>query len=243
MADDLLALLGAVDGRELRVGGEVWVLDTRGATILERPMGARQRFLKALADPNVAYILMLVGIYGIFFELSNPGSLAPGILGGICLLLALFAFQSLPINYAGVALLLLGVVLLILEVKVTSYGALTIGGLIAMVLGSLLLFDVSEGWGRVSLKVMIPALAVFAGFFILCVGLVVRAQGRPPFSGVAALVGERGRVVSAIPGGLDPGKVIFHGEVWNAVSEGPLGEGTHVEVMAIEGRTARVRGL
>jgi membrane-bound serine protease (ClpP class) len=237
------ALLDSLDGRMVEVEGVERSLATAGSEIREFPMGWRLRLLKALADPSVAYLLMLVGIYGIFFELSNPGALAPGILGGICLLLALFAFQSLPVNYAGVGLLLLGVVLLILEVKVTSFGALTLGGLTAMVLGSLLLFDSPGDWARLSLKVVLPAVAAFGGFFLLCVWLVVRTQRRPPVSGRAALVGERGRVVVPLAGGGAVGKVVFHGEVWNAVSEQALPEGATVEILEVEGRTVRVRAL
>jgi membrane-bound serine protease (ClpP class) len=241
LASSLDELLEKMDGKVVSINGVDHTLHTSGAEVEERPMNGRQRFLKALVDPSVAYILMLLGIYGLFFELSNPGSLAPGILGGICLLLALFAFQNLPINNAGIALLLLGMVLLILEVKVTSYGALTIGGLAAMVLGSLMLFDSEQAWARVSLKVMIPALAVFAGFFMLCVALVVRTHRRPAVQSIESLVGERGRVVDAIPGGSAPGKVVFHGEIWDAISELAIPEKSQVEVMGIEGRVARVK--
>ncbi len=241
MASSLDELLEKMDGKVVTIQGVDDTLHTAGAEVRELPMSGRQRFLRALVDPSVAYILMLLGIYGLFFELSNPGSLAPGILGGICLLLALFAFQNLPINYAGIALLLLGMVLLILEVKVTSYGALTIGGLASMVLGSLMLFDSQQSWARVSLKVMIPALTVFAGFFMLCVALVVRSHRRPAVQSKEALVGERGRVVDAIPGGSAPGKVVFHGEIWDAICEVAVAEQGQVEVVGIEGRVARVK--
>ena len=139
---------------------------------------------------------------------------------GICLLLALFAFQTLPVNFAGVGLILLGTILFILEVKVQSYGGLTIGGLVSLVLGSLLLFDSAEPWARISLGVMIPALLVFGGFFVLCLWLVVRGQRRPVATGKQSLVGSRGRVVAAIPGGARPGKVVCRGEVWDAVADG-----------------------
>jgi membrane-bound serine protease (ClpP class) len=206
-------------------------------------MTPRQRFLRALVDPNVAYLLFMLGIYGIFFELANPGSLAPGILGGICILLALFAFQGLPTNYAGVGLLLLGMVLLILEVKVTSYGALTLGGLAAMVLGSMILFDTPDEWARLSLSVVGPTVAVFAGFFVLCVWLVARSQRRPVVSGEQALVGETGRVVEAVGGGTRLGRVLFHGEMWHARSDLAIEAGDRIEVLAIEGRVAHVRRI
>lgn len=242
IANDLDSLLDQIDGMEVETESGSTTLATKDAIVDERPMSLRLAILKRLVDPNIAYILLLIGIYGLFFELSNPGALAPGILGGICLLLALFAMQSLPTNYAGVALLLLGTVLLILEVKVTSYGALTLGGLTALVLGSLLLFESPGEWARVSLKVMIPGLAGFAGFFVLCVWLVVRSQGRPVVTGMSTLIGLHARAVDAIePSGL--GKVVMRGEVWDASATDGVEQGQTVEVMAVEGRTVRVRPL
>lgn len=240
VAESRTDLLEQIDGRSVDVAGEDRTLVTRDAVIEIHAMSARQRFLRALVDPNVAYLLFLLGIYGIFFELANPGSLAPGILGGISLILALYAFQSLPTNYAGVGLMLVGVIMFILEVKVTSYGALTLGGLVAMVLGSMILFDTPGDWARVNLRVIVPAVAVTAGFFVLCVWLVVRGQRRAVVTGESALVGERGRVVEAIAGGDAPGKVIFHGEMWSARSDGAIAVGEPVEVEAIEGRVAHV---
>lgn len=243
---DLLAesrddLLQKLDGRTVVLAGEERQLATAEAVIEEHPMSARQRFLRALVDPNVAYLLFLLGIYGIFFELANPGSLAPGILGGIALILALYAFQGLPTNYAGVALILVGVVLFILEVKVTSFGALTLGGLAAMLLGSMILFDSPGDWARLSLRVIVPVVVVTAGFFVLCVWLVVRGQRRAVVTGEQALVGETGRVVEAIGGGEATGKVVFHGEMWRARSDEAIAAGEHAEVTAIEGRVAHVR--
>ncbi len=243
VAATLPALLDSLDGREVVVDGTPRVLHTRGAEMRWYEMSWRQNLLKRLADPNLAYILMLLGIYGLFFELSNPGALVPGILGGICLLLALFAFQTLPVNFAGVGLILLGTILFILEVKVQSYGGLTIGGLVSLVLGSLLLFDATEPWARISLGVMIPALVVFGGFFVLCIWLVVKGQRRPAITGKQSLVGSRGRVVAPIPGGLQPGKVVCHGEVWDAVAEVSLAAGLRIEVVEVNGRVARVRPL
>ena len=242
VADDLADLLDQIDGRLVEFEGGTRTLDTADAAVERRPMGFRMAFLKRLADPNVAYILLLLGIYGLFFELSNPGALFPGIIGGICLLLGLFALQSLPTNYAGIGLLLLGTILLILEVKVTSYGALSIGGLAALVLGSLMLFESPGEWARLSLKVMIPALLGFASFFLLCVWLVVRSQGRPSVAGARALVGESGRIVHGIvAGGI--GKAVLRGEVWDATADADLAEGDRIEVVSVDGRVARVRRL
>ncbi len=243
VAPTTAALLDSLDGRTVTLSAGERTLALAGAQVEERPMGTRRSLLKLLANPNVAYILMLIGIYGLFFELSNPGAFAPGILGAISLLLALFAFQALPVNYAGIALILLGTVLLILEIKVPSFGVLTIGGITALVLGSLMLFDSAQPWAQLSLRVMIPALAVFVGFFVLCVMLVMRGQRRQPVSGPQSLVGEQGRVVMAIGGGEARGKVVFHGEIWDAVADGPVAEKDRVEVTAIEDRVARVRPL
>jgi len=213
------------------------VIPTDAATeIVEVDPDLRQRMLKVLADPNVAYILMMLGIYGLFFELSNPGSFAPGVLGGICLLLALFAFQALPVSYTGVLLILLGVVLLVLEVKVTSFGVLSVGGVTALVLGSLMLFDSPNPWARISLRVLIPTVAIFAGFFLLCVWLAIRGQRRPVVTGKQALVGETGRVLQDVGGDDSPGKVVVHGEIWNATAAGPQATGARVRVLAVEGR-------
>ncbi len=241
IAPTLSAVIDSLQGRTVIVAGEEHTIETAGYILREHEMSGRQKLLKQLANPNVAYILMLLGIYGLFFELSNPGALVPGILGGICLLLALFAFQALPVNYAGVGLILLGVILLILEVKVTSFGGLTIGGLAALVLGSLMLFDADQPWAKVSLPVLIPSVAVFGGFFVLCVWLVIRGQKRPVVTGKAALVGEHGRVVEAIPGGSKPGKVVFHGEMWDAVAEEAISTADQVEVVTVEVRLAMVR--
>ncbi len=241
LAADLGAVLDSLRGRTVAVDTGTVVLPAEALTAEHRDPGLRQRLLKTLADPNVAYILMMLGIYGLFFELSNPGAFAPGVLGGICLLLALFAFQALPIDASGVLLILLGVVLLILEVKVTSYGVLSIGGVAALVLGSLLLFDSTAApWARVSLKVLVPTVAAFAGFFLLCVWLAVRGQRRPVTTGLGAMVGETGRVVRDLPGPDAPGKVIVHGEMWNATAAQPLPAGTRILVVEVQGRTVRV---
>ena len=240
IAFDLPALLDSLQGWSVIVDGEEMVLETADAEIVEREMSPRQQFLKVLANPNLAYILMMLGISGLFFELSNPGALVPGILGAICLLLALFAFQTLPVDYTGIALILLGVIMLILEIKVPSFGALSIGGVTALVFGSLMIFDSPEEWARLSLRVLIPTVIVFAGFFVLCVWLVVRAQKRPVTTGLGAMVGETGRLVQGIENPAEPGKVVCHGEIWEARADLPLAIDSRVRVVAVEGRVVRV---
>jgi len=240
IAANVPALLDSLQGRSVMVDGEMMVLETAEAGIVEHDMSPRQKLLKVLVNPNLAYILMMLGIYGLFFELSNPGALVPGILGGICLLLALFAFQTLPVDYTGIALILLGVIMLILEIKVPSFGALSIGGVTALVFGSLMIFDSPEEWARLSLRVLIPTVIVFAGFFVLCVWLVVRAQKRPVTTGLGALVGETGRLVQAIENPDQPGKVVCHGEIWDARADLPLALDSQVTVIAVQGRIVRV---
>ncbi|MEN8006390.1 MAG: nodulation protein NfeD [Candidatus Krumholzibacteriota bacterium] len=240
VAPNLPALLDSLQGREVVLDGRTLVLETAAAGIIEKTMSSRQKLLKALANPNLAYILMMLGIYGLFFELSNPGSLVPGILGGICLLLALFAFQTLPVDYTGVALILLGVIMLILEIKVPSFGALSIGGVTALVFGSLMIFDSTQEWARLSMRVLIPTVIVFSGFFILCIWLVVRAQKRPVTTGLKAMIGETGRLVQGIESSAEPGKMVCHGEIWDAMADGPLDLDSHVRVVAVEGRVVQV---
>jgi len=240
IAPHLPALLDSLQGRSVMVAGEVKVLETAEAEIIQQDMSSRQKFLKTLANPNLAYILMMLGVYGLFFELSNPGALVPGILGGICLLLALFAFQTLPVDYTGIALILLGVIMLILEIKVPSFGALSIGGVTALIFGSLMIFDSPEEWARLSLRVLIPTVMVFAGFFVLCVWLVVRAQKRPVITGLDALVGETGRLVQGIESPEEPGKVVCHGEIWDARADLPLAIDARVRVVAVENRMVLV---
>lgn len=236
----MAALLDSLDGRSVSIGGQEVILATADAALVSRPLSVRLKFLKQLVNPNLAYLLFLLGVYGLFFELSNPGSIIPGILGSISILLALYAFHALPVNYTGVGLILLGVILLILEVKVPSFGALSIGGIASLVLGSMMLFNSPQQWARVSLKIIIPAVAVFAGFFILCVMLVVRGQKRKPVTGLAAMIGEKGRVIEAIGGDEDAGKVIFHGEIWNAQSSRPIQVDAMIEVLEVKGRVAQV---
>lgn len=241
VAHDLNELFQKVEGRSVELPQGERELHLDDATVVRREMGLRHRILATLANPTLAYLLLLLGVYGIFFELSNPGSLFPGILGSIAIILALFAFQALPINYAGLGLILLAVVLFVLEIYVTSFGLLSIGGLAALVLGSLLLFDSPAEWARLSWTVIGPAVGVTALFFGTCIWLAVRGQRRPVVTGPRAMVGERGRVLEPIGGAGRVGKVLFHGEMWNAVSDGAVEVGATVEVLAIEGRIVRVR--
>ncbi len=238
VAENVPDLLAKVDGRVVKTPKGPVTLATKDAPVKRIEVRFRDRFLALITDPNVAYILMMVGMLGIFFELSNPGVVLPGVIGGICLILAFFAFQSLPINWAGLLLIVFGLILLIVEIKVVSHGVLTVGGIVAMVLGSLMLYDAPETGLRISWSVIIPTVGAIAGLVIIAVSFGVRALYRPATTGAAGMVGQVGVVRSA----LDPeGQVLIDGELWRAVSrDGPVGPGEAVEVRAMDGLTLTV---
>jgi len=231
IASDLNDLLSQIDGREIKTTKGVTKLTTKNIAINYSEMGMREKILDTLSNPNIAYILMMVGLLGLYFELSNPGAIFPGVIGGISLILAFFAFQTLPVNYAGILLILLALILFILEIKVTSFGMLSVGGIIALTLGSLMLFDSSVPFLRVSYDFLIPVVAVTSSFFILAIYLAVQAHRRKPTTGKEGLLGARGTVKSKI----DPrGKVFIHGEYWDATSDEVIPEDTQVEVLEVK---------
>ena len=238
IADSIPDLLDKIDGRVIKLPKGPVTLATKGAPVRPIEIGFRDKFLNVITDPNVAYVLMMLGMIGLFFELSNPGVVLPGVIGGISLILAFFAFQSLPINYAGLLLILFGIVLLIAEIKIVSHGVLAIGGMVSMALGSLMLFDAPEVGFRVSWLVIAPTVGATAGLFMFVVAAGVRALGRPPFTGAEGLVGRTGTVRER----LGPeGQVMVSGELWRAVVDGePLEPGAQVRVMAVDGLTLRV---
>ena len=238
VAPSLPALLDQVDGREVEVLDRKVALETANAEVRDIEAGLRFRILDTIANPNIAFVLMLIGIYGIFFELMNPGAILPGVVGGISLLLAFFALQALPVNYAGILLILFALVLFIAEVKVASYGLLTVGGVVAFVLGATMLFDAPGSLVRVSWSVIVPATLLTAGFFAFVMGLAWRTYRSRPTTGKEALVGEHGRVTARI----DPvGGVSVHGELWRARAEEPIEAGTEVVVVGVDGLTVTVR--
>lgn len=231
IATDLDDLLSQIDGREIKTAAGVKKLATKNIMVSHSEMGMREKILDTLSNPNIAYILMMLGFLGLYFELSNPGAIFPGVIGGISLILAFFAFQTLPINYAGVLLILLALILFILEFKVTSFGMLSVGGIISLTLGSLMLFDSSVPFLRVSFDIIIPVVTVTSAFFILAVFLAIKAHRRKPTTGREGLLGTTGIVKSKI----DPqGKVFIHGEYWDAVSDEMIPEETRVEVIEVK---------
>jgi membrane-bound serine protease (ClpP class) len=202
-------------------------------------MSLRQRLLSMLADPNVAYMLLMLGAAGLFFEISTPGVVLPGVIGGISLLLGLYALQLLPVNYAGLALIVLAIILFIAEIKVTSYGALTIGGIIAMILGSLMLFDAPPPLPGLSLWVVVPATLLVAAFFVFLVGAALKTLSQRPYSGREGLLQKVG--VALTPIDQKQGKVFVAGERWNARSKEPIEQEVEVEVVQIDGMTLLVK--
>lgn len=238
IADDRAALIDSLHGRLVGLESGRARIHTENARIVELEMGFRERVLSIISNPNVAYVLFLLGLLGLFFELSNPGTLLPGILGSICIILAFFAFQTLPVSAAGIMLILLSIVLFLLEIKVTSFGALSIGGVVSLVLGSLMLFRSPIPALRVSLEVLVPAVVVTAAFFIFAVGMGLRAQKRKKASGQEGLVGEVGVARTDVPSRgatASVGKVFVHGEIWNALASEPIPKDTRVRVVAVEG--------
>jgi membrane-bound serine protease (ClpP class) len=241
VSPSLADLLERIDGREVKKDSGVSRLRTKGAPLVRFPMDFRHRALAAIADPNVAYILMMIGIYGLFFELSNPGAVFPGVAGGIALILGFYAMQTLSADYAGLLMILLGVVLFLLEVKVHSYGALSIGGTVAMFLGSLMLFrSAADPWLRISWSVLATMIGVSVLFFSSVVWLVVRSRRARPMTGDEGMVGAVGEARSAFgPGGK--GRVFVEGELWEARSDEVVSRGDAVTVSGREGMTLRVR--
>jgi membrane-bound serine protease (ClpP class) len=240
IAENIPDLLAKVDGRTVKTAKGTVTLQTKDAPVKKIEIRFRDRFLALITDPNVAYILMMVGMLGIFFELSNPGSILPGVLGGISLILAFFAFQSLPINWAGLLLILFGVILLIAEIKVVSHGILTIGGVVAMLLGSMMLYDAPEAGSalRISWWVIVPAVGSTAGLVVFALSYGMRALYRTPTTGATGMVGQT--AVARTP--LAPeGQVAVQGELWRAVAQdGPIPAGDPVTIVGVDGLTLTV---
>lgn len=240
IAKDRDELLKKIDGRKVRTAFGERLIRTAGAKIIHEEMGFRQRVLDLISDPNIAYILMLLGIYGLFFELTNPGSIFPGVLGGICLILAFYAFQTLPVNYAGILLIILAIILFILEVKIVSHGILTIGGIISMIIGSIMLFESPSPFFKLSLYVILPAVIVTALFFVITFGLAIKAWKRKPVTGIEGIVGLEGVARTDIK---DDGMVYVRGEIWSAMSDEPIKSGEKVRVEAVSGLKLKVKKI
>ncbi len=230
VAPDIADLLRQLDGRTItRFDGTTVVLQTRDAQIVEIDMTLRQRVLSAVAHPNIAYLLLSLGTLALTIELWSPGAILPGVVGGLALLLAFFAFSVLPINYAGLLLILFGLILLVLEIKVTSYGLLAVGGLVSLLFGSMILMDSSLPELQLNFRFVLPVVLGFAGIALFLVRLAVVAQRQVPVTGPSGMVGEIGEALTAIAGARG-GRVATHGEIWNATAGESIPEGARVRV-------------
>lgn len=238
VARDRGELLQELEGRRIMQNGRETVLRLAGAAVVSAEMQPGERILGVISNPDVAYVLMMLGMLGLFFELSTPGAILPGVIGGISLLLAFFAFQALPVNYAGVLLILLALVLFIAEIKVVSHGMLTVGGVIAMVLGSLLLFESPAPYLRVSWSVLVVTVLATAGFFSMVIAKSLRVHRKKPVTGREGLLGQEGRAESEV---APEGRVFVYGEYWEAWSDQPISAGSRVVVEQVEGMRLKVR--
>jgi len=241
MANDVDDLLRQIDGRTVATAAGPVTLRTAGAPVQRVEMGLVDELLHAISDPTIAYILISLGTMGMFFELSSPGAILPGVAGGICLLLGFYALGTLPVNYAGLLLLGFALLLFVVDVFAPTHGVLTLGGLISFVLGSLLLFNVPEAapWLGISLWTILWVTAVMGGFFVIVAQLVARSHGLKPAVGREALIGQIGRAKSDL---TPAGMVWVEGALWEATAEsGTIAAGERVEVIGLEGLHLFVR--
>ena len=234
IAKDIDALIELLDGKEVNLNDGKVTLKTADLSKTYYRPGFRDKVLKTISDPNIAYILMMIGLAGLYFELSHPGVIFPGVVGAISLILAFYSFQTLPVNYAGLLLIAIAILFFIAEIKITSYGVLSIGGFISLILGSIMLFEDTG----VALRLLIPTILLMGGFFVMIAGLAFRAYRTRPKSGREGLLGEVGLVRELI----DPeGLVFVHGEYWQALGDEMLEPGEKVEVVGIQGLVLKVK--
>jgi membrane-bound serine protease (ClpP class) len=227
IATDTDDLIRQLNGRQVKDRGKL-ELDEADRIVLEESL--RSKILRTISNPNIAYILMMIGLAGLYFELSHPGAIFPGVIGGIALILAFFAMQTLPVNYAGILLIALAIIFFIMEMKITSYGLLSVAGIVSLLLGSLMLFEGDTPDMKLSWRVLLPTIFVISGFFVAVASLVFRAQISKPTTGAGGLVGEVGIVKKAL---RPEGKVFVHGELWHARAKEPLDENVKVRVVKV----------
>lgn len=233
IANNIEALVLSVDGREVKMGDDDTVtLETKGKVVVHHKMSPRENILDTISNPNIAYILMMIGLVGLYFELSNPGLILPGILGGISMILALYAMQTLPINYAGLLLILLGGILFVVELNTPTFGLLSTGGVVSILLGSLMLMDTDDPALQISRSVLFPTLATSVLVALGTLYLATKSSKLKPSSGAEGMVGATGVARDT----LDPeGNVYVHGEIWRAVCDGTIAAGETVRVEKVDG--------
>jgi membrane-bound serine protease (ClpP class) len=241
IASDVPDLLRQLDGRSVRrFNGRTVALATAGARVVDVRMTLRQRILSAVAHPNIAYLLLSLGMLGLTIEFWSPGAVFPGVVGGMSLLLAFFALQLLPVNYAGVLLILLGLLFFALEIKITSFGLLTVAGVVSLLFGSLMLIDADTPDLQLSLRMVLPVVVGFTIVGVLLVRLAASSQKLAPVTGDQGMLGQPAKTLTVIEPGA-AGQVAAHGEIWRAVADEPIPKGAHVRVTAIQGLTLTVR--
>ena len=240
VAVDIKQLLEKLDGKEITLSSGKVVLKTKGAVVNYKKMGLRENILTALSNPNIAYLLLMIGLAGLYFEFAHPGVILPGVIGGISLILSFYALQTLPVNYAGVLLIIFGIILFIAEIKIISHGMLTVAGIISLTLGSIMLFESPAPALRVSFTVMIPTVTITSLFFVGIITLALKAQMRKPVTGMEGMLGEEGNAITAVHEG---GKIFIKGEHWNAFSRKLVEKGKRVKVVGINGLKVEVEEI
>ena len=241
IARDMGELLEKIDGRKVKKFGIELQIRTKGEEVAYVEESLREQVLKILTNPTVAYFLLMIGFYGILFELYNPGTVIPGVLGGISLILGLYGLSVISINWLGLLLIVLGILLFVLELITPTFGALAVGGIVSLALGSLFLIDTSSPYGDIPVSAIVTAVFTTALFFLIAGRFGLKAQKKKKMTGMEGMIGEVGTVISDFKGGK--GKVRVHGEIWNAVSKDKLKKGEEVRVVAVEGLKVRVEKL
>ncbi len=240
IASDLNDLLNKIDGKTIKKQGKKINISLKDKNIIKVEKNLKEKILTILTNPTVAYLLLMIGFYGIFFELYNPGSLIPGILGTISLLLALYSLNIIDVNWLGVLLIASGILFFILEVITPTFGALALSGVIAILFGSLILTDPDSPYGDISIKIIIPVVLFSSLFFLTVAYLGLRAQRKKTSTGVEGMIGTIGKAETDI----DPeGKVFISGEIWNAYSDNPIKKGERVKVISVEGLRLKVERI
>jgi membrane-bound serine protease (ClpP class) len=240
LAENIEALVTAINGRTVKVRDAEHTIDTAGWQVAVVEPDWRTKFLSVITNPNVAYVLMLLGIYGLFFEMYNPGAVVPGVVGAISLLLALYAFHVLPVNYAGVALILVGIALIVTELFTPAFGVLGIGGVVAFITGSIILYDTDVEGLRVSMPLLVTVSIAAAGLFTATIVLALRQRERPVVTGREEMIGAVGEALGSFTGA---GQVLAHGEVWSARSALPVAAGQRVRIRNIDGLILEIEPL
>jgi len=237
VAVDTGQLLEKMNGKEIILSSGKVTLKTKGAALNRRGMGLREKILIALSNPNIAYLLLMIGFAGLYFEFAHPGAILPGVVGGISLILSFYALQTLPVNYAGILLIIFGIILFIAEIKIISHGMLTVAGVISLVLGSIMLFESPSPALRVSLSVMIPTVVIVSLFFAGVIAIALKAQIRRPVTGLEGMIDEEGYAITPVH---TEGKVFVRGEYWNAFSQESLEKGKKIRVIEVNGLKVEV---